>query len=78
MNETELLITSIKGALVRWGLDDYPKYHTLVTELYHEATKPDRVEELDFGCNSFMACFSWKNADKDVSFWVDVYDWSVK
>lgn len=78
VNETELLITSIKGALVRWGLDDYPEYHTLVTELYHEATKPYRLEDLDFGCNSFMECFSWKNADKDVSFWVDVYDWPHK
>ena len=38
VNETELLITSIKGALVRWGLDDYPEYHKLVSELYHEAT----------------------------------------
>ena len=78
VNETELLITSIKGALVRWGLDDYPDYEELVSELYHEATKPNRFEDLDFGASSFMECFSWKNADKGVSFWCAVYDWSVK
>lgn len=78
VNETELLITSIKGALVRWGLDDYPDYERLVTELYHEATKPDRVEPLDFSSDCFMGCFSWKTADAPVSFWCAVYDWSVK
>ena len=78
VNETELLITSIKGALVRWGLADFPEYERLVNELYHEATKPDRVEPLDFSADCFMGCFSWNTANAPVSFWCAVYDWSVK
>lgn len=78
VNETGLLMTSIKDALVRWELDDYPEYDELVSELYHEATKPDRVEPLDFSSDCFMGCFSWKTADAPVSFWCAVYDWSEK
>lgn len=78
VNETGLLMTSIKDALVRWELDDYPEYEELVSELYHEATKPDRDEPLDFSSDCFMGCFSWKTAAAPVSFWCAVYDWSEK
>lgn len=77
VNETELLITSIKGALVRWGLDDYPEYHTLVTELYHEATKPDN-HDVNLGARSFVGCLTWSKADADLSFWLSVDTWAKK
>lgn len=77
VNETELLITSIKGALVRWGLDDYPEYHTLVTELYHEATKPDN-QDVNLGARTFVGCLTWAQADAELNFWLEAYNWSEK
>ena len=77
VNETELLITSIKGALVRWGLADFPEYERLVTELYHEATKPDN-HDVNLGASSFVGCLSWAKADADIEFWISVHKWSDK
>lgn len=78
VNETELLITSIKGSLARWGLADFPEYERLVTELYHEITRPDSKQKIDLGAYSFMGCLTWRKTDAPIEFWSDACIWSQK
>lgn len=72
VNETELLITSIKGSLASWGLADFPEYDKLAYKLAMEAS-----EGLNIDLKAYDLCgaFVWADTVDGHDYWaaVDVF-----
>lgn len=71
--KTELLV-SVKGALIAWGLADYPQYHALVEELFKEAQRPGN--DVDLHASSLSSCLTWGTAEADSRFYIEAHTWA--
>ena len=68
------LLVSVKGALITWGLADYPQYHALVEELFKEAQRPGN--DVDLHASSLSSCLTWGTAAADSRFYIEADNWA--
>lgn len=67
------LLVSVKGALIAWGLADYPQYHALVEELFKEAQRPGN--DVNLNAPSLISCLTWGTSRAGSQFYSKAYTW---